>query len=761
MNIFWRAFQKNIVNISAAVIILFLILSLLRIREQAPDGSIRINELCSENLASLYDENGEHPDWIEIYNSSENEVDLSGWYLSDSESRLDKWEFPEGTTISANGYLTVYADSSKEPEPDYDESLSATNFIMTGKALTVRDNGKHLNFSLSGKGESVYLSDKNKVLWDSVEIPTLKYDTSWARIPDGRGTFSRRTTTPGESNEDSSEVKLPTLAEPVFSYESGFYEEEFELELKASEGETIRYTLDGSVPDENSPEYTEALRIKDRSAEDNIYSALSEISVELLSYINFRYKLPESPVDKCNIVRAAAFGADGQVSETVTKVFFVGFDKKEGYDGIGVISLVSDPEGLFDYEKGNFVIGKMGVESFREKLALSENALKYIEAHPETPTDGTVSINGVRMNEYLDFNYVQKGTSWEREAEITAFDENHEIEYDANVGIRVKGHRTRNFVKKSLNLYARDIYGTKSLAGLGGMEKSYSRASLFSGGNDMMTFLKDELATELFEGLEFASVGYSKPYHLFLDGEYWGIYRVGDKLGSEWLADIYGLDKENTAVVKNSLLADGGDGAAEVWAELQNFVRHADFGLDDDYEKVNAIMDMDSLMEYFAVRIFIDEGMDWPNTNTALWRAIGADGSAFGDGKWRWINFDNNANFDYSSISANTIAKARYGTNSYSRDELFAKLMENEQFRNDFYKKFLEISDTVFDPDKTVVKLDALAEELRPYVEKDYKRFFGDDYSVEDFDEKIDDMRKFLYERAQYIEEFVRIECEG
>ena len=130
---------------------------------------------------------------------------------------------------------------------------------------------------------------------------------------------------------------------------------------------------------------------------------------------------------------------------------------------------------------------------------------------------------------------------------------------------------------------------------------------------------------------------------------------------------------------------DGGDGAAEVWAELQNFVRHADFTIDSDYKKINNMMDMDSLMDYFAVRIFIDEGMDWPNTNTALWRSIETDGSSYGDGKWRWINFDNNSNFDYSSISANTIAKARYGTKSYSRDELFAKLMENEQFRKDFY----------------------------------------------------------------------------
>ena len=344
MNRFWRNFKRNTLKISAVIILAFLIIQALEIRKLSDDEGVRINEICSENLSSLYDENGNHPDWIELYNSSDEAVDISGWYLSDSEKHLDKWSFPEGTSISANGFLLVYADSTEEAQADTDESLSLSDFIMTGRAIAIPDNGMHCSFSLSGKGENLYLSDKRLTVCDSAEIPALKYDSSWARESDGDGEFSRRTVSPGRSNIESAEMIYPTIDAPEFSAESGFYDDEFRLELSAQKGTVIRYTLDGSIPDENSTEYTEPIEIKDRSGDDNLYSALREVSVELLSYINYKYRIPDSPVDKCNVVRAAAFTSDGEVSETVTKVYFVGYDKKDDYNGIGVISIVSDPE---------------------------------------------------------------------------------------------------------------------------------------------------------------------------------------------------------------------------------------------------------------------------------------------------------------------------------------------------------------------------------------------------------------------------------
>ena len=73
-------------------------------------GAVYINEVQISNDITILDENGEHPDWVELYNDSDSAVNLSGWGLSDKASKPYKWVFPENTYIMANGYLTVFAD---------------------------------------------------------------------------------------------------------------------------------------------------------------------------------------------------------------------------------------------------------------------------------------------------------------------------------------------------------------------------------------------------------------------------------------------------------------------------------------------------------------------------------------------------------------------------------------------------------------------------------------------------------------------------
>ncbi|MBO6132761.1 MAG: lamin tail domain-containing protein, partial [Lachnospiraceae bacterium] len=75
----------------AIIFALFILLSLFAV----PTGSqealeIKINEVCTSNLCSSFDEYGGTPDWIELYNPNDRAVDLTGWHLSDSEKRLDK-----------------------------------------------------------------------------------------------------------------------------------------------------------------------------------------------------------------------------------------------------------------------------------------------------------------------------------------------------------------------------------------------------------------------------------------------------------------------------------------------------------------------------------------------------------------------------------------------------------------------------------------------------------------------------------------------
>ena len=147
----------------------------------AKESPIVINELMAANTKSLADPQGQHEDWLELHNVTDNAVNLAGMYLTDKVDNLTKWVFPANTTISPRGYLIVWLDED-------------------GKAPA----GLHANFKLSRSGESVMLVDTdargNQVL-DKVSFGKQEKDAALGRWPDGTGDLRQVKMTPGEGNQ--------------------------------------------------------------------------------------------------------------------------------------------------------------------------------------------------------------------------------------------------------------------------------------------------------------------------------------------------------------------------------------------------------------------------------------------------------------------------------------------------------------------------------------------------------------------------------
>ena len=135
------------------------------IEESEKYKSIVINELLPMNNESGADQSGQYDDWIELYNLSDTDVDLSGCYLTDSQNDLTKWKFPDGTIIAKNGFLIVWADGD-------------TNAA-----------GLHASYKLSADGETVVLVTPEQNIIDKVKYPATTTEQSYARIPNGTGDF--------------------------------------------------------------------------------------------------------------------------------------------------------------------------------------------------------------------------------------------------------------------------------------------------------------------------------------------------------------------------------------------------------------------------------------------------------------------------------------------------------------------------------------------------------------------------------------------
>jgi len=151
--------------------------------EAAEDISsdVVINELMASNSKVAQDEFQEYDDWIELYNNTDEDISLQGYYLSDDNTDIMQWAFPD-TMIKANDYLIVWADKDEE------------------------QGAMHCNFKLSASGESVILVNSDLSIVNTIDFGEETENVSYARNPNGVGDFAHQGATFGYNNDETDYV---------------------------------------------------------------------------------------------------------------------------------------------------------------------------------------------------------------------------------------------------------------------------------------------------------------------------------------------------------------------------------------------------------------------------------------------------------------------------------------------------------------------------------------------------------------------------
>jgi len=196
----------------------------------AGSSTLVLNELLTSNAYTNTDPDyGETGDWAELYNAGPAAADLSRYALSDDPLAPARWSFPTGAALGPEEYLVVWLD-------DHDSA---------GEAY-------HANFRLDREGETLLLYDQETATTvEQVSFGEQTTDFSLARIPDTTGPWTQtEQPTPGAAN-----VLVRSGTPPLFSEPSGLYEPEVTVEITAPGAIAIRYTTDGSLPDESSALY--------------------------------------------------------------------------------------------------------------------------------------------------------------------------------------------------------------------------------------------------------------------------------------------------------------------------------------------------------------------------------------------------------------------------------------------------------------------------------------------------------------------------
>ena len=174
------------------ILLIILMIAVPNMNTNINTGKLIINEVMLINNNTIKDKDGKYNDYIELYNGNDYDVNLYGYYLTDSMKETRKWQFPD-VTIKANDYLVIYA---------------------SGKNLL--EDELHTNFKLDSKGETIALSNSSSKVISKVYVKETLKDTSYGYNSKENNYVYYYVGTPGKENTGD------YSKEPIFELKSDY-----------------------------------------------------------------------------------------------------------------------------------------------------------------------------------------------------------------------------------------------------------------------------------------------------------------------------------------------------------------------------------------------------------------------------------------------------------------------------------------------------------------------------------------------------------
>ena len=509
---------------------------------------VTVNEYSASNLLSYTDSFLRTEDWIELYNTSNVPVDISGWHLSDKETKPEKWAIPSGTFIPANGYLL---------------------FLCSGRDAVV--NGEfHTNFKLTQTqgSDQVVLSNPNGEILEIHPLNITLTEHSNCRATDGSDSWMVCTeASPEASNDGADKFERYTVA-PSMDLEAGFYSGTQTVNITNNEPNSIlRYTLDGTNPTDFSPIYDGPITL-----------------------------------NETQVIKAQAYSNDANV--LVGKMDFNTYFIDDEYI-LPVFSVAADE--VLDLAGGNGPIIPIG-------------SIEYFNKDDQREATSFGSLNRHGQD------------SWVLDHRSLDWISRDEMGYSKAVNAPIFDASDRDEYQKFMFRNSGDD----------------NYPAIDDGAHEGSTHIRDEyiqtLAVEGGMKLDHRTV---QRVHLFLNGQYWGLYGMREKVvDHDYTNEYYNQGKYDLQYLGTWGTTDieyGGIQAQDDWIRLRNFILENDMSVEENYRIAEDSLNMTSMIDYFLVNLTA-VASDWINYNTGWWRGRNLEGD---HKKWGYILWDLDATFDY------------------------------------------------------------------------------------------------------------------
>lgn len=724
-----------------AVVSLMSALPLSALAEEASPyaGRLRICEIMAKNHATLTDELGGMPDYVEIENTSDKAIELGGFGIADGADK-SPWLFPD-ISLAPGAQLLLYADNED-----------------------IRSEYLHTDFAIS-EGETLYLYDSEGAVIDTALCSCATADIALVRDEEGNWRESFYPS-PGFPNSGAGyEAWQETLccSSPLQISEAMVYNDRHIrqnnlgycdwLEIKNVSDEPVMLS-DYYLSDDD--DYLKLWRFPDKllysgqsiivlcddsykapneghlkapfklgSERERVY--LSDSEGKLRDYVFLRdipYDCSYGRVDGQNgffffdrpSPDSPNYGGYRRVSAPPVSLYSDGvFENsrvKVAFEGKGDIfcsvdGSVPDITG-YRYE-GPFTVSETTIV---RAICVEEGAMpsRPITLSYIMDQGHSLPVLSLVTNDASGFRYMydNKRKDMEIPGSLSLYD--GDSSFTIPCGIEMHGEASLSMRKKNMSVRMRGTYGQDMLYQdvFGGGVTEFSDFMLRSGQDFNETIVKNEWLQNLaLQATDAVPTQRSKHCVLYIDGEYSGLYVLMEKLNEQFYASHYGVSKDSVTVIKARASS-----SSSFYQQVIVFAQQNDLRTEEAYRRFCEIVDIDSLIDWMIIEGY-SSNEDITNGNLRYCR------SDEGDGKWRFMLYD----LDSTMLTAVYAFRNVLQPHSTQCAEFITPLMKNPDFKDRFLTRAAELLSTTFSNENALAELDRLTELIAPEVARDVGRF--------------------------------------
>ncbi len=564
-----------------------------------------VTEIQVANIDQFIDNSYNYGGWIELYNPTDTEISLKRWYLSDDESNPKKVRLSVNYgSIPAKSYHVMYFDHH------------SSDGLYGPYAY------KQANLKLDPEGGVLYLADNLGNPKLSFSYPEAISRCSYARLsPNSYEWNWSPNPTPGKAN-DGMIFTSRQLASPQLNMESGILSTSRRLQVTCPEGSQLVYTTDGSTP---------------------TLANGTKTSVRVFT------------IDKTSVWRFRVFKEGYLPSEVITRSFIF---KDKDYT-LPIVSVVTDPDNLYDDSIGVYTIGVNGATG----RGINYKSNKNMDWERPVNVDYILPDGTSAINQEATF-YISGG--WSRHWDPTSFKLKAE-----------KRYQLKNYF--DYPLFPLKPYNKNKVV------------VMRNGGNDTACRAKDAVIQRIIQTSGFYVDGQDwNPCHVFINGKYHAMLNMREPNNKHFATANYGIDTDEMDAFDFT-----GQTLQITTGSKTSFLKwYSDSGMATDatvYQRLKDLVDIDEYINYMAAGCYMGPNDWYTNTNNIKGFRSQADG------RFHMVLFDLDSGFG----SRRFITHLQTFTGNEAAI-IFNNMMKNTEFKEQFITAYCIVDGSVFTDERTL-----------------------------------------------------------